>query len=63
MADEVPRLVQAMSDLTTDEIPELLSPYKPGKIFDGDRQAYPKIIVAQWRNSQLVPVYSDYGLG
>jgi branched-chain amino acid transport system substrate-binding protein len=62
VTDDVPRLVQAMSDLTTDEIPELLSPYKPGKVFDGDRQAYPKIIVAQWQNSRLVPVYSDYGL-
>lgn len=61
--DDVPKLIQAMSSLTTDEIPELLTPYKPGKVFDADRQAYPKIIVAQWRKGQLVPVYSDYGLG
>lgn len=61
-ADDVPKLGQAMQGLTTEEIPELLSPYKPGKLFDADRQAYPKIIVAQWRQSQLVPVYSDYGV-
>jgi ABC-type branched-subunit amino acid transport system substrate-binding protein len=61
--DDVPRLIQAMSRLTTDEIPEPLTPCKPGKVFDADRPAYPKIIVAQWRKGQLVLVHSDYGLG
>lgn len=61
--DDVPKLITALSSLTTDEIPDLVTNYKPGPIFDKDRQAYPKIIVGHWRNNQVHPVYSDYGLG
>ncbi len=59
--DDVPKIITAMRELTTQDIPELLLPYKPGKIFDADGQAYPKIVVGQWKDSKLVPVFADYG--
>jgi len=60
--DDVPKLITALSSITTDEIPDLMTNYKPGPVFDKDRQAYPKIIVSQWRNNQVHAVYSDYGV-
>ena len=60
--DDLPKIIAALHSLTTDEIPELLLPYKPGKIFDAEGQAYPKIVHAQWRNEKLVVVFADYGL-
>lgn len=59
--DDVSKLIPALQSLTTNDVPELLGPYKPGRVFDAERQAYPRIIVAQWRQSQLVPVFADYG--
>jgi branched-chain amino acid transport system substrate-binding protein len=59
--DDIPKIIAAMSGLTTDEVPELLAPYRPGKVFDADRQAYPKIVVGQWKDAKVVPVLSDYG--
>lgn len=59
--DDVPKIISALASLTTDDVPELLAPYKPGRVFDGDRQAYPKIVVGHWKNGQLAPVMSDYG--
>jgi branched-chain amino acid transport system substrate-binding protein len=59
--DDIPKIIAALSSLTTDDVPELLAPYKPGKIFDADRQAYPKIVVGQWKDGRLVPVLADYG--
>ena len=59
--DDIPKIIAALSSLTTDDVPELLAPYKPGKIFDADRQAYPKIVVGQWKDGKMVPVLSDYG--
>jgi branched-chain amino acid transport system substrate-binding protein len=61
--DDIGRLIPALQGITTEEMPDLLGPYKPGRIFDAERQAYPRIIVAQWRQSQLVPVFADYGMG
>lgn len=58
---DIPKIIDAMLALTTDEVPELLMPYKPGKVFDKEGQAHPKIIAAQWRNGRLVPVFADYG--
>ena len=40
--DDVPKLIPALSSATTEETPELLTSYKPGKVFDADRQAYSK---------------------
>ena len=59
--EDVPKVIKAMNALTTNDVPELVAPYKPGKLFDADGQAYPKIVVAQWRNGKLVPVLSDWG--
>jgi branched-chain amino acid transport system substrate-binding protein len=59
--DDIPKIIAALSSLTTEDVPELLAPYKPGKVFDADRQAYPKIIVGQWKDAKVVPVLSDYG--
>lgn len=60
--DDIPKIIKALHDLTTDDIPELLQPYKPGKIFDAEGQAYPKIVVMQWKGGKQIPVFSDYGL-
>jgi branched-chain amino acid transport system substrate-binding protein len=59
--DDIPKITRAMHELTTQDIPELLLPYKPGKLFDADGQAYPKIVVTQWKDGKLVPVFADYG--
>jgi branched-chain amino acid transport system substrate-binding protein len=59
--EDVSKITAALHSLTTEEIPELLLPYKPGKLFDTDGQAYPKIIIAQWRGGKLVPGFSEYG--
>jgi branched-chain amino acid transport system substrate-binding protein len=59
--DDIPKIARAMRELTTQDIPELLLPYKPGKLFDADGQAYPKIVVTQWKDGKLVPVFADYG--
>ncbi|MBI2882230.1 MAG: ABC transporter substrate-binding protein [Candidatus Tectomicrobia bacterium] len=60
--EDIPKIAAAMHTLTTDDIPELLLPYKPGKIFDAEGQAYPKILAAEWKKGRLVPVFEDYGL-
>jgi len=60
--DNIPKIIDALHSLTTDEIPELLQDYKPGKLFDKDGQAYPKIVCSQWKDGKQIPVFSDYGL-
>ncbi len=62
VVDDPAKIGAAMQALNVSDIPELLLPYKPGKLFDENRQAYPKIIVSQWKNGTFVPVFSDYGL-
>ena len=58
---DVEKISAAMRALTTDEIPELLLPYKPGKIFDTNGQAHPKISFTQWKDGKHVQVFADYG--
>jgi len=60
--DDIPKIINALHSLTTDEIPELLQDYKPGKLFDKDGQAYPKIVCSQWKDGKQIPVFTDYGL-
>ena len=60
--DDIPKIIDALHSLTTDEIPELLQDYKPGKLFDKDGQAYPKIVCSQWKDGKQIPVFTDYGL-
>ncbi len=60
--EDIPKIISAMQGLTTAEIPELLQDYKPGKLFDKDGQAYPKIVCSQWKDGKQVPVFTDYGL-
>jgi branched-chain amino acid transport system substrate-binding protein len=60
--EDIPKIINALHSLTTDEIPELLQDYKPGKLFDADGQAYPKIVCSQWKDGKQVPVFTDYGL-
>lgn len=59
--DDIPKIIKAMRNLSTEEIPELLQPYKPGKLFDPDGQAYPKIVCSHWKEGKQIPVFSDYG--
>ena len=61
VVDDPAKIGAAMQALNVPDVPELLMPYKPGKLFDKDRQAYPKIIVSQWKNGTFVPVFSDFG--
>ena len=58
---DVPKIIAALHGLTTDEIPELLLQYKPGKIFDKEGQASPKIIISQWKGGKHVQAYSGHG--
>lgn len=58
---DVPKIIAALHELTTEDIPELLLQYKPGKIFDKEGQAYPKIIISQWKGGKHVQAYSDHG--
>jgi branched-chain amino acid transport system substrate-binding protein len=60
--DDIPKIIDALHSLTTGEIPELLQDYKPGKLFDKDGQAYPKIVCSQWKDGKQIPVFTDYGL-
>jgi len=60
-ATDVPKIIAALHALTTDDIPGLLLQYKPGKIFDKEGQAYPKIIISQWKGGKHVQAYSDHG--
>jgi branched-chain amino acid transport system substrate-binding protein len=60
-ADDVDKVIAAMRELSVSDIPELTMPYKPGKLFDKDGQALPKIVVSQWKDAKFVPVFSDYG--
>lgn len=59
--DDPVKIGAAMQELNVSDIPELLMPYKPGKLFDKDRQAMPKIVVSQWKDGRFVPAFSDYG--
>jgi branched-chain amino acid transport system substrate-binding protein len=59
--DDVKKVIKAMNALTTSDIPELVAQYKEGKLFDEHGQAYPKIIVAQWKAGKLVPVLANWG--
>lgn len=58
---DVQKVIAALHGLTTEDIPELLLQYKPGKIFDQDGQAYPKILISQWKGGKHVQAYSDHG--
>jgi hypothetical protein len=60
--DDIPKIINALHSLTTDEIPELLQDYKPGKLFDKEGQAYPKIVCSQWKDGKQIPVFTDFGL-
>jgi branched-chain amino acid transport system substrate-binding protein len=61
-ADDVPKIAEAMYQLTREDVPDLLLDYRPGKLFDKDGQAYPRIVFTQWKGGKSVPVFSDFGL-
>ena len=61
-ASDVNKIAAAMRDLTTNDIPDLYMVYKPGKIFNAEGQAHPKIVITQWKNGKAVNVFSDFGL-
>ena len=60
-ATDLQKILAAMHELTTQDIPELLLAYKPGKIFDKEGQAYPRISFTQWKDGKAVLVFSGYG--
>ncbi len=60
-ATDLQKIIAAMRELTTQDIPELLLAYKPGKIFDKEGQAYPRISFTQWKDGKAVLVFSGYG--
>ena len=59
--DDVKKVIKAMNALTTSDIPELVAQYREGKLLDENGQAYPKIIVAQWKAGKLVSVLANWG--
>lgn len=61
-ASDVNKIAAAMRDLTTSDIPDLYMVYKPGKIFNAEGQAHPKIVITQWKDGKAVNVFSDFGL-
>jgi len=60
--DDIQKIIDAMRQVTTSDIPELLLAYKPGNLFDKDGQAYPKIVISQWKDGKAVHILSDHGL-
>jgi branched-chain amino acid transport system substrate-binding protein len=61
-ATDVAKIAAAMHELTTGDIPDLHLAYKPGKIFNKDGQASPKIVITQWKDGKAVPVFADHGV-
>jgi branched-chain amino acid transport system substrate-binding protein len=61
-ASDVTKIAAAMRELTTSDIPDLYMVYKPGKIFNAEGQAHPKIVITQWKDGKAVNVFSDFGL-
>ena len=61
-ATDVPKLSAAMRALTTTDMTNLQLTYKPGRIFNDDGQAHPRIIFTQWKDGKVVPIFSDFGL-
>lgn len=61
-ATDVEKIAAAMRALATTDVPDLLLPYNPGRIFNNDGQAHPRIIITQWKDGKAVPVFGDYGV-
>ena len=61
-ATDVDKIGAAMRTLGTTDVPDLLLPYKPGRIFNDDGQAHPRIIITHWKDGKAVPVFGDYGV-
>ncbi len=61
-ATDVEKIGAAMRDLSTSDIPDLHMVYRPGKLFNKDGQAAPKIVFTQWKDGKAVPVFADFGL-
>lgn len=59
---DVGKIAEAMGALTTDDIPALHLDYKPGRIFNNEGQAFPRIIITHWKDGKAVPVFADYGV-
>lgn len=60
-ATDVEKISASMRALTTSDIADLYMVYKPGRIFNDEGQAHPKIVVTQWKDGQAVPVFADFG--
>lgn len=61
-ATDVARIAAAMRELTTSDIPDLHVAYRPGRIFNADGQAHPRIVITQWKDGKAIPVFADFGL-
>jgi branched-chain amino acid transport system substrate-binding protein len=61
-ATEVEKIAAAMRGLTTTDMPDLYMVYQPGRIFNEEGQAHPKIVITQWKDGKAVPVFADFGL-
>ena len=59
---DVEKIGAAMRELNVSDIPDLHMVYRPGKLFNKDGQAAPKIVFTQWKDGKSVPVFSDFGL-
>jgi branched-chain amino acid transport system substrate-binding protein len=59
---DVDKMAAAMRGLTTTDIPDLYMVYRPGRIFNEEGQAHPRIVITQWKDGQAVSVFADFGL-
>lgn len=59
---DVEKIAAAMRELTTEDLPGLHLDYRPGRIFNKDGQAFPRIVITHWKDGKAVPVFADYGV-
>ena len=59
---DVEKIATAMRALNVADVPEMLLNHKPGRIFNKDGQAHPRILITQWKDGKAVPVFADHGV-
>ena len=62
-ADDMGKLIPALQGLTTRRCPTCSGPTSLAASSTPSARPTRRIIVGQWRQSQLVPVFADYGMG
>jgi branched-chain amino acid transport system substrate-binding protein len=61
-ATDVESIATALRALGVNDVPDLLLNYQPGRIFNKDGQAHPRILITQWKDGKAVPVFGAHGV-